>query len=351
MHKTKIFLIFPLLLLLIFLNGCTTKPKYGNGIFKSIDSADSWKQKTDICVLENETKVLDRVNVNALIFDPQDNKTIYLGSKKQGLFVSFDAAESWQRVRTFPSGEIRSIAVHPQSKHIVYVAADNQVFKTLDAGRTWQVVYLEAVRGVVINSIAIDTSVPQRVYLGLSDGRLIRSQDNGFSWATISNFQTQIKEILINVYNTQRIYVSTYQKGIFRSDNQGLDWASLLESLKNYDGAQKIAKITFQSYEPEILISASDYGILKTNDSGKTWTEYKLLTGSNKAKITSFAVYPPDPNIIYYIAFDKNVVFQSIDAGLNWTPKSVPTKNQLSQLIIDPLNPNVLYLGVQSSGN
>jgi len=351
MSKIKILFIFSIFFVFVFLSGCTVKPKYSNGVFKSIDSADSWQQKANICSLENETRALDRVDVNALVFDPQDNKTIYLGSKKQGLFVSFDAAESWRKIRTFPKGEIMSIAVHPKLKHIVCVAVDNQVFKTLDAGRTWQIIYLEAIPKVIINNVAIDSSSPQRIYLGLSDGRLIRSEDDGFSWATINNFKDQIKEILINAHDTQRIYVSTSQKGIFRSDNQGLDWFSLSESLKSYGGAQKTTKIIFQSYEPEVLISANDYGLLKTNDSGQTWTEYKLLTDHGKVKIISFAVYIPDPNIIYYVALDKNIVFQSFDGGLNWTPKSVSTKNQLSQLIIDPFDPNILYLGMQSFSN
>jgi len=54
---------------------------------------------------------------------------------------------------------------------------------------------------------------------------------------------------------------------------------------------------------------------------------------------------------IQNLALNKNIVFQSIDGGLNWTPKSVSTKNQLSHLIIDPFNPNILYLGMQSFGN
>jgi len=348
MRKVRIFFIFLFFSLSIFLNGCIAKPKYSNGVFKTVDSADSWQQKTNVCVLKNEVRALDRADVNVLVLDPQDNKTIYLGTKKQGLFVSFDAAESWQKIRTFPKGEIMSIAVHPQAKHIVCVAVDNQIFRTSDAGRTWQVIYLEAMPKVVVNNVAIDPITPQRIYLGLSDGRLIRSEDNGFSWSTINNFKDQVREILINPRNAQRIYVSTFRKGIFRSDDRGLSWVSLMESFKGYDGAQRVSKIIFQSYEPEILISANDYGLLRTNDSGETWTEYKLLTEHGKVKITSFAVYIPDPNIIYYVLSGKNVVFQSVDGGLNWTPKSVPTKNQLSELIIDPFDPNILYLGMQS---
>ena len=351
MRKTKILFIFSLFFLLIFLNGCTVKPKYSNGVFKSVDSADSWQQKTDVCALEDEVRALGRVDVNALVFDPQDNNTIYLGSMKQGLFVSFNAAQSWQKIRTFPKGEIRSIAVHPESKHIICVAVDNQVFKTSDSGRTWQIIYLEATPKVIINYVAIDPSAPQRIYLGLSDGRLIRSEDKGFSWATINNFENGIGEILINAHNSERIYVSTSQKGIFRSDNRGLDWVSLSESFKDYSGAQAVSKIIFQSYEPEVLISANDYGLLRTNDSGKTWTEYKLLTDYGKVDIVSFAVFRQDPNTIHYIASNKNIIFQSLDGGLNWTPKSVPTKNELHQLIIDPFNPNILYLGMRSFSN
>jgi photosystem II stability/assembly factor-like uncharacterized protein len=345
--KSILFFLVPLCLILI--TACTSKPQYGGGVFKTLDAGNSWQQKTNVCVLENESIVLDRVDVNVLTLDPQDHQTLYLGTKRNGLFVSTNSAESWEKMRSLPKGEIYAIAVHPQAKHIIFVSLDNQVFRSLDAGRTWEIVYLEALPKVYVKKIAIDPLSPERIYIGLSDGRLIRSEDDAFSWATLNNFRNSIEGILINAVNPERIYVATAGKGIFRSENMGLDWTSLSDSLSDYSGARKVSKILFQSFDPEVLVSSSNYGLLSTNNQGQTWQDYKLLTDYGDLKIISFDIHQSNPQIIYYTVKGRNLVFQSLDGGMNWTTKSAPTKNQLSEIIIDPFNPYLLYLGSTSA--
>ncbi|MCF7906777.1 hypothetical protein K9K85_00645 [Patescibacteria group bacterium] len=347
----KNILIFLVPLCLVLVTACTSKPQYGGGVFKTLDAGSSWQQKTNVCVLENENRILDRVDVNVLILDPQDHQTLYLGTKRNGLFVSTDRAESWGKLRSLPKGEIHAIAIHPQAKHIIFVSLDNQVFRSIDAGRTWEIVYLEALPKVYVKKISIDSFSPERIYLGLSDGRLIRSEDEAFSWATLNNFKDSIEGVLINAVSPERIYVATAQKGIFRSDNMGLDWISLSDSLSDYNGAKKVSKILFQSFDPEILVASSNYGLLSTNNQGQTWQDHKLLTDYGDLKIISFDVHQSNPQIIYYTVKGRNLVFQSLDGGMNWTPKSVPTKNQLSAIIIDPFNPYLLYLGSNSAEN
>lgn len=349
MRFKKNILLFFIPFCLILVSACTSRPQYGGGVFKSVDAGNSWQQKTNVCVLENENRILDRIDVSVLTLDPQDSRTIYLGSKRNGLFVSTNQAESWEKLRSLPKGEIYAVAIHPQARHIIFVSLDNQVFRSLDAGRTWKIVYLEALPKVYAKKIVIDPISPQRIYLGLSDGRLVRSEDEAFSWSTLNNFKDRIQGILINASLPQRIYVATANKGIFRSDNMGLDWVSLNDSLRDYSGSQKVSKILFQSHDPEILISSSNYGLLSTNNQGQTWQERKLLTDYGDLKIISFDFHQNDPQIIYYTVQGRNLVFQSLDGGMNWTPKSVPTKNQLAEILIDPFNPYILYLGSTSA--
>ncbi len=347
MHKlTTVFIIF--LVLLFIASGCVKvkveKAVLGGGVFKSVDGADHWERKVNLLSLPHEQRFLEDIEVTVLIFDPQDSGTLYLGTKKSGLFVSFDAAESWQKVKRLPEREINALAVNPKAKHIVYVAIENRIFKTIDANRIWKSVYLEAVPGVEITSLAINHLFPNIVTAGFSNGKVLRSENGGESWALLNNFDGKIQQILINPYNPQIMYITPQAQGIFRSDNQGADWQSLKESLKCCPNGQKVSKLIFNPNFPDALISISGYGVLRTEDGGQNWSDYKLLAPSNQLKIYSLAINPHDPNVIYCAT--AKTLYKSIDGGENWTTKLIPSKQMPIEMLIDPVDPDILYLGM-----
>lgn len=319
----------------------------GGGIYKSVDGGNNWQQKISLLSLSQEQKYLDNIETNVFVFDPQDSQTIYLGTKKNGLFVSFDGAESWQVVKRLPKGKISSLAVDPKSKHIVYVGIENRIFKTKDANRTWKSVYLDTFSDVEINALAVNHLFPNIVTAGLSDGRLIRSEDGGLSWASLRNFEKRIGQILINPYNPQIIYVTLLNQEIFRSENHGIDWKSLKESYNSFSGAEKIYQLIFNPNFPDALISISGAGLLHTEDGGQNWTEYKLVTSGDKVKIYSLAIDPQNADIIYYAT--NKTLYKSIDNGENWITGPIPGKKVPGKILVNPVNSNILYLGMINS--
>ncbi len=346
MKKTNIIFTITLILILGITAGCI-KIRVGTpdgGVFKSVDGTASWQQKAALLSLNREQNTLTRSDVTALVFDPQDSGTLYLGTKEDGIFVTFDAAESWQKITRLPGGKINSIDIHPRAKHIVYVAIGNRIFKSLDCCRTWQNVYLEAAPQVEITVLTIDPTNGARVYAGLSDGRIIMSEDNGSSWLTIVNLRGRIKQILINPKNSNILYATTHGRGLWRSNNQGTDWQSLDENLKDFPGGPEVGKLIFNPLRSDGLISASDYGLLRTDDGGQTWVDYKLLVPRGRVKIYSFTVNPKNPDILYYVT--TTTLYKSDDGGRTWTTKSMPAKRAPVELLIDFANPNILYLGV-----
>ncbi|MDD3101552.1 MAG: hypothetical protein PHE59_00160 [Patescibacteria group bacterium] len=348
---------FLFLIVLIFILGMTSgclninfaTPKANSGIFKSVNRAESWQQKVGLLVLstaKKDPKVmtdLDAVDVSAMVLDPQDSNTLYLGTKGSGLFVSYDNAETWQKYSKLPSGKINAIAVHPKLKNVVYTAIGNRIFKSLDCCRTWENVYLEAAGGVQINALAVDPETNTRIYAGLSDGRLIRSEDDGLSWQTFVDLKGGIKQILINPNNPQIIYATTSGQGIMRTEDKGIKWVSLDESLKDFKNGRDVNKIIFDPRRADGIITASNYGLLRSEDGGKTWVDYKLLPKQGQASILSFAINPQNPNNIYYIT--ANTLQKSADDGKTWVTKSLPSGQIPVELLVDPNNPNILYLG------
>lgn len=337
-------LIVILLFILIMVSGCVEvkRGSLDGGVYKSVDGAEHWWQKIVFLSLPQETNVLDNVEITELVFDPQDTGTIYLGTKKNGLFVSFDAAESWERVRRLPLGKINAVAVDPQAKHIVYVAVNNRIFKTRDANRTWEDVYLEAMPEVEIASLAANHLFSHFIYAGLSDGRFIKSEDGGGSWTNLHNFEGKIEQILINPHNVQMMYLMVKDKGVYRSENQGASWVSLEENYQSGNPEQIILNQNFS----DALLMVKDNGLFHSENGGRNWNEYKLVSSGRGLKIYSLVVNPHNPDVIYYTV--QKAIYKSVDGGKNWIIKSLPSKRIPVKMLIDLVNPNVLYLGLNN---
>lgn len=68
-------------------------------------------------------------------------------------------------------------------------------------------------------------------------------------------------------------------------------------------------------------------------------------TGANAGRLSTIAIHPTDPNIVY-LGAAQGGVWKSTDAGQTWTPL---TDSQCSLamgwIAIDPVNPNIIYAG------
>lgn len=342
----KLAFILSMLTIFIFSGVSCVKVKVGSfdgGVYKTIDKAEHWEQKVALLSIDGG-KSIAGVDVLSLVFDPQDSQTLYLGTKKNGLFVSYNGGDSWQSVEKLPAGPIKAIGVNPQAKHIIYVAIGGRIFKSNDCCRNWQNVYLEAT-GAEVLSLAIDPADYSKILAGLSDGRLLRSVNGGASWATMYDFQGPVKQILINPKNSGIIYIVTAGRGLWRSADGGANWQNLDEYLRDYSGSRDVIWMIFDPTKPDSILTASNYGLLRSDDGGRTWFDYKLLLKPGRTKIYSFAINPKNPNEIYYST--ATTLYKSSDDGKNWRTKSLPSKRAPIIMLADPNNPNVLYLGVQ----
>lgn len=335
-----------LLTLLTFSGQACVKVKVAGsdgGVFKSVDKGLRWEQKVALLGI-GQSKTISWVNVSVLLFDPQDSNTLYLGTKEDGLFVSYDGAKSWQEIEKLPRGMINAVAVDPRTKHTIYVAMDGKIFKSNDCCRSWQNIYLEAASGVEITSLAVDPADSSKILAGLSDGRLLRSTNGGSSWTKFYEFDARIKQILINPKNSGIIYIVTAGNGIWRSSDGGANWQSLDEGLKNYSGARDAEWMFFDPNKPDSLLTVSSYGLLRTDNGGQSWFDYKLLIQPHRIKIYSFAINPKNSDEIYYAT--ATTFYRSFDGGRNWQTKPLPSKRVPVILLVDPNEPNILYMGV-----
>src|ERR1017187_8079284 len=93
-------------------------------------------------------------------------------------------------------------------------------------------------------------------------------------------------------------------------------------------------------------------GIWKTTDAGVLWAP--IFDGQPVASIGALAVAPSDPKTIYAGTGESDIredfssgngVYKSTDGGATWRYVGLEDTRQISQIVIDPKNPSIVYVG------
>jgi photosystem II stability/assembly factor-like uncharacterized protein len=93
-------------------------------------------------------------------------------------------------------------------------------------------------------------------------------------------------------------------------------------------------------------------GIWKTTDAGVTWAP--IFDGQPVGSIGALAVAPSDPKIIYAGTGESDIredlssgegVYKSTDGGVAWSHIGLEDTRQISRIVIDPQDANVVYVG------
>ncbi|QBA64920.1 thrombospondin type 3 repeat-containing protein [Muriicola soli] len=268
---------------------------------------------------------------NAIEVDPNDPNTWYVGAPAGGIWKTTDAGNTWTNLfDDFPQIGVSSIAIDPNDSNIIYIATGDDdaadsysvgVFKSLDAGATWQ--------------------------------------ETGLNPST-SNFSTLMTVILIDPTDSNVLWVAT-NTGLYKSIDAGDTWnikqGGYIADLKLKPGDANTVYAIVGRY---LGGSGNQVTFYKSTDGGDTpfvaLDDPLLPTSSGRALL---GVTPADPEVLYILTANtgsSNFTFQglykSTDSGETFT-ESPNTTNimESSQAWFDlafevsPTNANELYMG------
>ena len=98
------------------------------GVYRSDDEGQTWARSglTGTAIADMEV-------------DPRFPDQVYAGSQGEGIYKSEDGGASWQQ--RFPYGWIWDIALDPEDPDIVYAIVDADIYRSIDAGNSWDILY------------------------------------------------------------------------------------------------------------------------------------------------------------------------------------------------------------------
>lgn len=347
-------LITILLIAIFSITGCdisfSSSKLTDGGIFRSKDHGNTWEQIVFAGYTgkkQNKKVNIDKVNIKELIFAPQDANVLYLSTFSDGLYLSTNQGDEWLKI--FASKvTINDFALDYKNNQTIYLTVNNNVYKTIDQGQNWNIIYTDSQPGQIINAIAIDSYDNRRIYIGLSDGRLLRSLDYGTSWLNLYDLDTGIKNIIINSRDTRKIYLTTEKEGIYYSDDLGQTWQEpkINEQEQAFPGSRYLSYVFLNPTKENSLIIATDYGLLESTANITNWQPFKLITPPGGVKISALAVNPQNAKEIYYSV--NNVLYQTFDQGQTWINTILPTSRLVSQIEFNPDNPEIIFFATRT---
>lgn len=309
----------------LFLGACigggskSTTPILG-GIFKTVDFGKTWQVKSSVATVKTESVNISGLDIYALVNDPQDANTLYLGTS-MGMFYSYDFGESWHQTRGLKTGKINGVAVHPQEKCTLFATTGRYVYKSEDCGRTFESIHYNDSPSAEVDSIAVDGFNPDIIYIGTMDGDLIKTIDGGKTWKTMYRFKKPVHRIVLGK-DTRIVWAGVYGVGAVLSEDGGESWSE--ESVKPQKGFSGARDVRDLAYDPNsnTLITASKYGLIKTSDNGKTWESLPILSAPGELVVYSVAFNPGNPQQIFY-GTDRSFNYSN-DGGQNWAAFKIP---------------------------
>lgn len=291
-----------------------------SGVWKSLDGGLTWKPIMDSQPVSS---------IGSLAIAPSNSNVIYVGSGEanirgnvaagNGIYKSVDAGKTWNHVWK-QEGNIGTMVVHPTDPNTAFAAvlghvfgsnAERGVYRTKDGGKTWEQV-LKKDENTGASDVAVDPSNPNIVFAGLWQARrlpwsmtsggpgsgLYMSRDGGDSWKQLTG------------------------KGL----PDGV-WGKIGVAVAPSDG-----RIVYA------LIEAEDGGMFRSDDGGENW---KKVSGNRLLRqrawyYTTITVHPTNPNEVWCPQVD---MVKSIDGGKTWQiVKGIPHGDN-HDLWIDPKNP------------
>jgi photosystem II stability/assembly factor-like uncharacterized protein len=261
----------------------------GGGIWKSTDSGATWHAVFDD---------VHAANIGALAVAGSDANVIYAGTGQvtsrydiahgDGVYKSTDAGKSWQHAGLDATRYIGAIKVDPRDANKVLVAAaghafgsnpERGVFRSTDGGKSWnKTLFVDNETGAI--DLAVDPASPDIVFASTWSMRY---------WPWLHYFMSEAGE----------------RSGVYKSSDGGATWKRVTGN--GFPGG-KIGRIGLAAAHTSagtrvyaIVDSESAGGLYRSDDGGTNWQQVNTDKSGANGYFASLTVAPDDADVVYFM--------------------------------------------------
>ena len=318
---------------------------------------------------------------NAITGVPHNDQLYYAGYTGGGVWKTEDAGANWENISDgfFSVGSIGDIAVSNSDQNVIWVGTGehavrgvttsygNGVYRSLDAGATWQHMGLDDTRH--ISDVLIHPANHDIVWVGAQgavhgpskDRGVYKSTDGGKTWTKtlFVDENTGVSSLVMDKTNPRILYAATWQhrrypwkvesggpgSSVYKSTDGGVSWKKIDQGLPDVMGKIGISVSPVNPDRVFAIVEAekSVSGLYRSDDAGQSW---KLL--SNDQTITARSWYymevfadTKNENLVYVL---NAPLMRSIDGGKTFESMRV-IHGDCHDFWINPENPNNMAMG------
>jgi photosystem II stability/assembly factor-like uncharacterized protein len=321
-------------------------------------------------------------SIGCITLDPQKSSTVWVGTGENngqrsiaygdGVYKSEDGGNSWKNMGLKNSEHIGNIVVHPNNSDVVYVAVqgplwsaggDRGLYKTTNGGESWERI-LDISENTGVSMVLLDPRNPSIMYAstwqrrrhvftfiaGGPESAIHKSTDGGKTWKKLtSGLPTgDVGRIglAISPVNPDYIYAiieaAEDNGGFYRSTNMG---ASFSKMSKFSTSGNYYQRIIADPVNLDRVYSMDTYSKV-THDGGKTFVPF----GDKNKHVDHHAIWiDPNNNSHYMIGCDGGI-YTTYSDGQSWNFHANLPITQFYKVALDNASPFYnIYGGTQDN--
>jgi photosystem II stability/assembly factor-like uncharacterized protein len=296
--------------------------------------------------------------------DPLRPARIYCGTYGQGVWRSDDAGRSWRPAgEGIAHAEVTSVAASASERvdgaGVVWAGTEpSAVFRSEDGGETWR--ERPALRTIPsaptwsfpprpwthhVRSIAPDPVVPERIFVGIELGGVMRSLDGGLTWEDRKpGSQPDAHTLAGHPQAPGRVYEAA-GGGYAESQDGGATWHRRDAGLEH----RYLWSVAVDPADPETMVVSAAAGPREAHDpshaestvyrrmAGAAWEEVRIgLPARRGTRACELAPNQAEPGV-FYAATREGAIYRSSDAGLTWESLDVVWPDERRPAVVHAL--------------
>src|SRR5215467_4857320 len=252
--------------------------------------------------------------ISSLVVDPSSPSRIYAAAGAEGIYASSDGGENWNRLDFGRAAQKLAIDDrNPDTLYAIEGTRGGQLYRSLDRGRTWATMNLEA----LVFSVAVNPKETGVVHAGLAGANVSTSRDGGGTWSN-SNFAYYCSDICMESITSLALDPSS-PSTMYAGIDADFDYPGFADLFKSTDGGK-----TWKESDAGIVLWSSVYSIAVDPVDSQ-----RILAGASGYSGSSPGTY------------------LSVDAGQIWRRAFDSASRAFA---FDPWNPLVIYAGTDHEG-